>query len=147
MVYRAVERREEGWACQEQGEQDPVVYHSASDGAISTTISNVSTRRTANGLKGSIRDYLGSSWEFMRLRKTVLLHTPEIVKDFARILVPSSQFSSLRVLFLFGLKEFRKFRERRTNRIMTPDPVRDILRLNFNRNVSISFLPGKTSLQ
>lgn len=34
----------------------------------------------------------------MRLRKTVLLHTPEIVKDFARILVPSSQFSSLRVL-------------------------------------------------
>lgn len=58
MVYRAVERGEEGWACQEQGEQDPVVYHSASDGAISTTISNVSNSEDRERIK---REYKGLS--------------------------------------------------------------------------------------
>lgn len=49
----------------------------------------------------------------MRLRKTVLLHTPEIVKDFARILGSRFAIFLSSCPLLFGLKEFRKFRERR----------------------------------
>lgn len=64
MVYRAVERKEEGWACQEQGEQDPVVYHSASDGAISTTISNVSNSEDRERIK---REYKGLSGIWLRI--------------------------------------------------------------------------------
>lgn len=84
----------------------------------------------------------------MRLRKTLLLHSvcPGNRKGFRQDLacefVARSQFSRL---LLFGLKEFRKFRER-TNTIMTSNPVCDIL--NFNCNVSIFFfLVEKVSLQ
>lgn len=47
-----------------QGEQDPVVYHSASDRAISTTISNVSNSEDRERIK---REYKGLSGIWLRI--------------------------------------------------------------------------------
>lgn len=71
MVYRADER--EGKDVRNRANKIPSCIIPLQTAQFRPQFRMWATRRTANGLKGSVRDYLGSGGEFMRLRKTVLL--------------------------------------------------------------------------